>query len=94
MQITRISFARNNNANNFKMNKNQSPIQPAAQTALAWFGFGVGLDFVSRKCSFFKSPAKNSLFINSMLACLAGGYTFLKLSQTKIKILSKKDKNL
>ncbi len=90
MQITRISFARNNNANNFKMNKNQSPIQPAAQTALAWFGFGVGLDFVSRKCSFFKSPAKNSLFINSMLACLAGGYTFFKTFTNKNQNLIKK----
>ena len=39
------------------------PMQDGLNTAGAWFGFGVVLDFVSRKCHFFKSPVKNSIVI-------------------------------
>ena len=79
MQVSRISFAHDINcAKNNKQNKGRSHIQPALQTAAGWFGFGVGLDFVGRKCSFFKSSTKNSLFINSVLAGIAGSYTFFK----------------
>ncbi len=79
MRVQNVSFAQNFNcAKNSKVNSNKLSIQPAAQTALGWFAFGVGLDFVGRKCSIFKSPAKNSLFINSVLAFMAGSYTFFK----------------
>lgn len=42
----------------------------------AWFGFGVGLDLVSRKCQFSKSPMKNSLAINGLIGAAAGLFAF------------------
>lgn len=49
------------------------------QTAGIWLGFGLGFDYFCRKCVVFKnSPVKNSLFINSSLALLAGGYELIK----------------
>lgn len=41
-----------------------------------WFGFGVGLDLVSRKCQFSKSPMKNSLAINGLIGAAAGLFAF------------------
>ena len=55
---------------------NQGYAQKSLTTAGAWFGFGVGLDLLSRKCRFSKSPFKNSLAINSILALGAGIYTW------------------
>ena len=50
----------------------------ALNTAGIWFGFGVGLDLVSRKLSFFKSPMKNSLLINGVIGTTAGAVTGYK----------------
>lgn len=52
-------------------------------TAGAWFGFGVGLDMLSRKCRFSKSPVKNSLAINGIIASAAGIFTFWKCRHDK-----------
>lgn len=54
------------------------PIQNGMKTAAAWFGFGVGLDYAGRKFTVFKSPLKNSLFINLIIAAVAGVYTYVK----------------
>lgn len=61
-------------------NKQTSPIlKESLKTAGVWFGFGLGFDYFCRKCVVFKnSPVKNSLFINSTLALLAGGFTLIK----------------
>lgn len=59
----------------------RSPIYQGANTAGAWFGFGVVFDFILRKCpQFFKSPVKNSLFINGVIGALAGTCTLVKTS--------------
>lgn len=50
----------------------------AAETFGLWFGFGVGLDFLSRKIHFSKSPAKNSFAVNGILAALAAGWVIAK----------------
>lgn len=58
--------------------KQPSPIEDGAKTAFAWFGFGVVLDAISRKFRFFKSPFKNSLFMNSVIGLGAGFATGFK----------------
>ena len=55
-----------------------SPLQEGVKTAAAWFGFGVILDIISRKCRFFKSPTKNSIAVNSILGLGAGIVTTFK----------------
>ena len=55
--------------------KVNDPLKNSLGTAGAWFGFGVGLDFLSRKCQFSKSPLKNSLALNGIIASGAGIYT-------------------
>ena len=55
--------------------KTNDPMKSSLGTAGAWFGFGVGLDFLSRKCQFSKSPLKNSLALNGIIASGAGIYT-------------------
>lgn len=52
-----------------------NPLKSGLTTAGAWFGFGVGLDFLSRKVKFSSSPTKNSFAINAILALGAGTYT-------------------
>ena len=88
MRIQSINYtSRNINfRNNDKRQIQQpSPIKEGLKTAGVWLGFGLGFDFVCRKFVVFKnSPVKNSLFINSALAVLAGGYTVIK-SLVKIK---------
>lgn len=51
-------------------------MQNAATTAGAWFAFGVALDYAGRKCHVFKSPTKNSILINSVIAAGAGLWAF------------------
>ncbi len=48
----------------------------ALTTTAAWFAFGVGLDYAGRKCTVFKSPVKNSFFINTLIAMGAGLCTY------------------
>lgn len=55
-----------------------NPLSQGINTASAWFGFGVALDYVSRKFSFFKSPMKNSLVINGTIGAAAGVFTGYK----------------
>ena len=55
-----------------KKHQSESPVYQGLNTAGAWFLFGVGLDYISRKVSFSKSPFKNSLAINSIIGTIAG----------------------
>jgi len=66
--------------NNFKGSSaiKRINVSKAAATFGLWFGFGVGLDFLSRKIRLSKSPAKNSLAINGILAALAAAYVILR----------------
>lgn len=64
-------------------NYTQKPLPNALSTAGAWFGFGIALDFVSRKFQFTKSPTKNSLIINGIIAAGAGLYTGIKSVSAK-----------
>jgi len=81
----RVQSINSNNFNsNFKRNqknifrvRNLKPSK-AAETFGLWFGFGVGLDFLSRKVHFCKSPAKNSIAVNGILAALAASWVFIK----------------
>lgn len=78
-------------ANNYKGNINANEKHPkppkrkrnnitnATTTFGVWFGFGVGLDFLSRKIHFSKSPTKNSFAINGIIATLAALYTLVKI---------------
>lgn len=91
MKIQNINYTsrninfRNNNKKQKHQQPNTSPIQEGIKTAGVWLGFGLGFDYICRKCVVFKnSPVKNSLFLNSLLAILAGGVTTIK-SLVKIK---------
>ena len=55
----------------------ENPMQAGLKTAGLWFGFGVALDLVSRNICFSKSPMKNSIAINSIIASTAGAATGL-----------------
>ncbi len=57
-----------------------NPAKEVLTTTGAWFAFGVGLDFISRKLTFFKSPTKNSLAINGIISTLAGATTAYKIA--------------
>ena len=81
MRITNINsiytqqkFCSAQNIDNRLHQKKNSPIRTGLSTAGGWFAFGVGLDFASRKIQFSKSPTKNSIMINSILALGAGIY--------------------
>ena len=65
-------------------------------TAAAWFCFGVGLDFVSRRINFFKSPLKNSFALNGIIASTAGAVTGIRAvkDSTKIPSALSNNKNL
>ena len=54
-----------------------TPMQDGLSTAGAWFGFGVGLDLISRKFPLSKSPTKNSIMTNGIIAGIAGLFTLL-----------------
>ena len=83
MQVNRINYpvgsfcAVQQKSSLVKKNK-VNPVNESLVTAGSWFGFGVALDLVSRKCQFSKSPFKNSLAINSILGAGAGIYTGLR----------------
>lgn len=75
IQLTNRCFG----ANSERSQNSQNPIQDSLKTTGTWLGFGVGLDYFSRKCVVFKnSPIKNSLCFNSALAIIAGGCTLFK----------------
>ena len=82
---SKINFCNSGVSNKQKNNISfkQNPIQKGASTAGAWFGFGIGLDFLSRKFHFAKSPTKNSIIINGILKILAGSYTVVKKKKNK-----------
>ena len=61
-----------------KHNMNNKYMHDSLTTAGAWFGFGVGLDLVSRKCRFSKSPLKNSLALNGIIGAAAGIFVLFK----------------
>lgn len=60
-----------------KKQEHQSPLGNGLKTAGLWFGFGVALDLVSRNVCFSKSPMKNSIAINSIIASTAGAASSL-----------------
>lgn len=82
MKIQNINYTSRNinfRNNNKKQIQQPSPIKEGLKTTGVWLGFGLGFDFVCRKCVVFKnSPVKNSLFVNSTLAVLAGGFTTIR----------------
>lgn len=61
-----------------------SAMHEALSTAGAWFGFGVVLDFLSRRITFFKSPFKNSVAMNGVIGAGAGLITGVKTEFTKL----------
>ena len=61
----------------------RSPLHESLNTTGARFAFGVGLDWISRKFSFFKSPMKNSLVINGTISIAAGAVTAYKAMSKK-----------
>ena len=83
-----INFcAQKNNAGNSPTFEKRSPVYQGVNTAGAWFGFGVVFDFILRKCPvFFKSPLKNSLFINGVIGAIAGTCSLVKTSMDKKKL--------
>ncbi len=90
MQVNKINYPVNSfcavqqKSSLTKKNK-VSPMNDGLVTAGSWFGFGVALDLISRKCQFSKSPFKNSLAINSILGVGAGIYTGIKSLNFKSK---------
>lgn len=70
---SQIGFGKNNTRTKTNIpTHSSSPLKESLTTAGVWFAFGVGLDFISRKISFFKSPTKNSFAINGLIATTAG----------------------
>ncbi len=65
----------------------KTPLTDGLNTFGLWFGFGVGLDLVSRKCQFSKSPMKNSLAINGLIGAAAGLFAFYQDKKNSSKIL-------
>ena len=85
MKVTSIQSPKYNSVNFCAQKQNsptferRSPIHQGVNTAGAWFGFGVVFDFILRKCPvFFKSPLKNSLFINGVIGAIAGTCSLIK----------------
>ena len=86
VQNTSIYFKNNYQQNN-KNNSSTRVSHPAAdslKTAGLWLGFGLGFDFLARKCVIYKnSHSKNSLAVNGILALVAGAVTYFKESFKK-----------
>lgn len=71
------------NSKNHKKNSrsnNPSPVHEGLSTAAAWISFGIVLDFISRKITFFKSPTKNSIAMNCTIGTCAGIIAWIKAS--------------
>ena len=66
-QNNRVVFGSNNTTH-----KKHSPVHEAAATTAIWFGFGIGLDYVTRKIKFYNSPTKNSFAVNGLISLIAG----------------------
>ena len=80
----KVNFCAQKNKKN-PISNMSAPMQDGLNTASAWFGFGVVLDFVSRKCHFFKSPIKNSIAMNGLIGAGASAVTCAKDKFTKSK---------
>ena len=72
----KVSFCAQKNKKN-PISNMSAPMQDGLSTAGAWFGFGVGLDLISRKFPLSKSPTKNSIMTNGIIAGIAGLFTLL-----------------
>lgn len=66
--------AAKNSAGKAAVGARPDPVKAGLSTAGGWFGFGIGLDYLSRKVKFSSSPTKNSFAINTILALGAGTY--------------------
>lgn len=64
----RIAFSSNSAAKN----SSSQVVNRTLQTTVAWFGFGIALDMLSRHLKFSKSPFKNSIAVNGLIAAGAG----------------------
>lgn len=75
----------NNSGTSHKNTKKHKPsaIHESMMTAASWFGFGVVLDLISRRFSFFKSPFKNSVAVNGIIGACAGLITGCKFLFSK-----------
>ena len=82
-----ITYTQKYSKNNAKMRKHPNKSQEmtyssatsdALKSAGAWFGFGVGLDLISRKFPLSKSPTKNSIMTNGIIAVIAGLFTLIQ----------------
>lgn len=89
MRINNISYTNTSYSFGAKHRKTtevrpaEKSFQNGLNTAGAWFGFGVGLDFVTRRLSFFKSPLKNSIAINGLIGTAAGVVTCVRAGINK-----------
>ena len=78
-----VNFRGNINSTYQNKSNNNNKIKNAAITAAQWFGFGIGLDVVNYKFTAIKSPAKKSLFINTLIAAGAALITILHKNDSK-----------
>ena len=73
-----VNFRAQNSRRTIQNNKSVTPVRDGLNTAGAWFGFGVGLDLLSRKIQFSKSPFKNSIALNGLISAGAGTFAFIQ----------------
>ena len=86
MKVYPVNFTAQKRYNNQNINhkKSQTPLNEGLTTAAGWFGFGFGLDFISRRWgNFTKSPFKNSLILNGIIGSGAGIFTGTKALLSK-----------
>lgn len=81
--ISFCGYSQEKNMNNKHVNFTNNPVQQGINTGGSWFAFGVGLDYISRKVSLFKSPMKNSLLLNGTIGVAAGVFTGYKVLNNK-----------
>ena len=87
MKVYPVNFTAQKRYNsNINIKKHQTPVHEGLTTAAAWFSFGFGLDFVSRKWgNFTKSPLTNSIILNGIIGSGAGIFTGAKVLLNKNK---------
>ena len=73
-----VNFRAQNSRRTIQNNKSVTPVRDGLNTAGAWFGFGVGLDLLSRIIQFSKSPFKNSIALNGLISAGAGTFAFMQ----------------